>query len=140
MENKLEGRIPSELGDLAELEGLELGRNQLLTGAIPPELGRLSKLERLWIGGTGLTGAIPPELGKLSNLRELYLGSANLTGPIPPELGQLTRLGRLYPIGQPSDRRDSARTRKPFQPGGPAARAKPAHGCVAHVRAADHRS
>ena len=96
LENGLVGHLPPELADLAELEGLELGRNQLLTGPIPPALGRLSKLGRLWIGGTGLTGAIPPELGKLSNLRQLYLQGAYLTGPIPPELGQLTRLGRLY--------------------------------------------
>ena len=38
------GAIPSELGDLANLTGLELGDNQL-TGSIPSQLGNLSNLE-----------------------------------------------------------------------------------------------
>ena len=39
----LNGRIPKELGSLANLQGLSLNNNQL-TGEIPPELGGLSNL------------------------------------------------------------------------------------------------
>ena len=42
----LNGRIPKELGSLANLRWLFLGQNQL-TGEIPPELGGLSNLTQL---------------------------------------------------------------------------------------------
>ena len=45
----LNGRIPKELGSLANLQGLSLWGNQL-TGEIPPELGGLSNLS--WAGPT----------------------------------------------------------------------------------------
>ena len=120
LENGLVGHLPPELGDLAELEVLELYDNPGLTGAIPPEfgslpnlqrldvggnrltgsippeLGNLSKLESLELGRNGLTGSIPPELGNLSELRRIWIGNNDLTGPIPPELGKLSNLRRLY--------------------------------------------
>ena len=87
----LNGVIPSELGDLAELRELRLyGPN--LTGAIPPELGSLTALTHLHLFGNNLTGPIPPELGNLTVLTSLRLGDNNLTGPIPPELGNLAEL------------------------------------------------
>ena len=45
-DNQLSGSIPSELGNLANLEGLWLDGNQL-SGSIPSELGNLDNLERL---------------------------------------------------------------------------------------------
>ena len=93
-QNQLTGEIPPELGGLSNLTGLWLSSNQL-TGEIPPELGRLSNLTQLVLGGNQLTGEIPPELGGLSNLTELVLGGNQLTGEIPPELGGLSNLTRL---------------------------------------------
>ena len=46
-----------------------------LNGRIPKELGSLANLQRLWLWGNQLTGEIPPELGGLSNLTELYLSA-----------------------------------------------------------------
>ena len=89
--NALRGEIPSELGNLANLEWLALGGNGL-TGEIPPELGNLANLEDLDLGGNGLGGKIPPELGNLASLEWLYLGGNDLTGKIPPELGDLANL------------------------------------------------
>ena len=54
--------MPAALGDLANLEMLNLGPNRL-RGEIPPELGGLANLKVLWLGGNHLSGAIPPELG-----------------------------------------------------------------------------
>ena len=88
--NRLTGGIPKELGNLANLQGLSLWGNQL-TGEIPPELGRLSNLTYLSLPGNQLTGEIPPELGGLSNLR-CWLSRNQLTGEIPPELGGLSNL------------------------------------------------
>ena len=117
-ENGLTGEIPSELGDLANLEYLSLWTNGLtgeipselrglanlqylglsyngLTGEIPSELGDLANLEELWLGANGLTGEIPSELGDLASLRRLNLGANGLTGEIPPELAKLANLEEL---------------------------------------------
>lgn len=93
--NGLVGEIPSELGNLSNLEYLYLNSNQLY-GEIPLELGNLGNLTRLWLGSCNLSGEIPPELGNLSNLEHLYLNSNQLHGEIPPELGNLANLTRLY--------------------------------------------
>ena len=96
----LDGAIPAELGNLANLAELELLENRL-TGEIPPELGNLVNLRTLnlrsneWSGGNGLTGAIPPELGNLANLGWLQLSSNNLTGEIPAELGNFADIRHL---------------------------------------------
>ncbi len=89
--NNVRGRIPREIGGLANLEWLDLYRNGL-TGPIPVELGDLSDLWGLYLGENGLTGTIPPELGKLANLGRLILNENDLTGPIPAELGELSNL------------------------------------------------
>ena len=81
----LNGRIPKELGSLANLTELSLDNNQL-TGEIPPELGRLSNLTHLYLDDNQLTGEIPPALGGLSNLQRLYLSDNRLTGCVPPRL------------------------------------------------------
>ena len=93
-DNGLTGEIPPELGDLANLEVLELTGNGL-TGEIPPELGDLASLWWLGLSGNDLTGEIPPELGDL-DLEGLYLDNNDLTGEIPPELGDLANLEQLY--------------------------------------------
>ncbi len=101
----MDSTIPPELGKLANLEELYLGRNRL-RGTIPPELGDLANLRVLNLGNShypyhgevhlGLEGPIPPELGNLANLEELWLYSNQLTGPIPPELGNLSNLRELW--------------------------------------------
>ena len=51
---------------------IDLSSNQL-NGSIPSELGDLSNLEELWLYSNELSGPIPGELGDLSNLRLLIL-------------------------------------------------------------------
>ena len=96
--NQLSGEIPPELGNLTNLVDLNLRYNEL-TGEIPPELGNLVNLETLVLDHNGLTGEIPPELGNLTNLRSLWLHSNNLSGGIPPELAKLTNLEHLLLYG-----------------------------------------
>ncbi len=93
-ENGLTGGLPAELGQLSDLEWLDLFRNQL-SGNIPPELGRLSSLEGLALLDNDLSGGIPAELGQLSDLAWLDLRDNRLSGNIPPELGQLSYLDGL---------------------------------------------
>ena len=87
----LNGRIPAELGQLAGLVSLRLGRNRL-TGAIPPELGNLVSLRRLALDDNLLAGSVPPALGKLSRLTDLWLHGNRLVGPAPPAVAALPGL------------------------------------------------
>ena len=95
LEEFLVGAIPPELGNLASLTHLDLGRNAL-KGEIPAELGNLSNLTHLDLGpNVGLTGPIPAELGNLSNLTHLDISFSTLKGEIPAELGNLSKLEYL---------------------------------------------
>ena len=90
----LNGRIPAELGQLAGLVSLRLGRNRL-AGGIPPELGSLGALRILALDGNLLAGSIPPELGQLSSLADLWLQGNRLIGPLPPSVAALPKLALL---------------------------------------------
>ena len=92
--NQLTGGIPTELGNLTNLEYLGLSSNQL-TGPMPPELGDLNNLRWLHLSQNQLTGGIPTELGNLSSLEYLFLDVNQLTGGIPTELGNLSNLEYL---------------------------------------------
>ena len=104
--NRLVGRIPPELGDLANLETLSFNLNEL-SGSLPPELRKLVNLRTLSLVRNQLTGSLPPELGDLINLERLDLSISYdlslkpprprfvLSGPLPPELGKLVNLKEL---------------------------------------------
>ena len=87
----LNGRIPAELGQLAGLVSLRLGRNRL-AGDIPPDLGNLVDLRVLALDGNLLAGSVPPELGKLLRLTDLWLHGNSLIGPAPPSVAALPEL------------------------------------------------
>jgi len=93
--NFMNGQIPPEIGQLSNLESLELWANDSLSGIIPSELGKLSKLKSLKLYNNNLSGPIPPELGQLNGLTELVLSDPGLSGTIPPELGKLNKLKSL---------------------------------------------
>ena len=98
-ENGLSGTIPSELGNLTDLQWLEFSSNQL-SGEIPEELGNLTNLGSLGLFSNQLSGEIPEELGNLTNLQWLEFSSNQLSGEIPEELGNLTN---LYGLQLPSN-------------------------------------
>ena len=93
--NDLTGALPSEIGDLTNLERLNLSGNAL-SGEIPEEIGNLTRLEELWLTGNALSGEIPSEIGKLTSLRRLLLDNNDLSGAIPSEIGKLTSLEGLW--------------------------------------------
>ncbi len=92
--NQLTGDIPIQMGQLINLKTLEIDRN-FLTGSLPPQLGNLTNLEWLLLQSNRLSGSIPPEFGDMGNLKGLVLSSNQLIGEIPPELGNLTNLRDL---------------------------------------------
>jgi len=89
--NKLMGSMPSEIGNLTNLELLVVDNNQL-TGGIPPEIGNLANLQRLDFSNNQLSGCIPDEIGNLTNLFDLGLHYNQLCGDIPTEIGNLVNL------------------------------------------------
>ena len=82
IENGLTGMIPPELGNLTNLEWLDLRENEL-SGTIPPELDNLTDLEWLSLSDNELSGTIPPELGNLTKLEGLFLSANQLRGCVP---------------------------------------------------------
>ena len=86
--------IPPEIGDLTQLEVLDLHEN-VLNADIPPEIGNLVNLKELNLSSNGIGGPIPPELGKLVQLEKLNLSVNQLGGELPVEIGNLVRLKEL---------------------------------------------
>ncbi|KAL0328957.1 UNVERIFIED_CONTAM: LRR receptor-like serine/threonine-protein kinase FLS2 [Sesamum calycinum] len=93
-ENQLSGKVPPEIGNMSNLEILQLHVN-LLSGEIPPELGYCRKLVRLNIFSNHFTGSIPSELGNLVNLTALRLYKNKLNSTIPNSLFKLKSLTHL---------------------------------------------
>eukprot|EP00501_MAST-03F_sp_TOSAG23-6_P000940 GSMAST32.ASY1.ANO1.976.1 assembled CDS len=83
--NNLSGQIPTEIGQLTNLNWLNLRNNQL-SGSIPKEIGLLRNLESLILACNQLTGPIPKEIGQLRKLKVLYLEENELSGEIPEEI------------------------------------------------------
>ena len=92
--NALAGTIPLELAGLTDLEILSLGRNAL-SGPIPVGLNALTDLTLLILNHNQLTGPVPPDLAGLINLEVLDLGNNDLSGTIPADLGSLASLVSL---------------------------------------------
>ena len=93
--SSLRGEIPSTIGELSQLERLELISNQL-SGLLPSSLGYLANLRTLYIAGNQIGGAIPHTIGSLPLLETLNLSSNNLTGSIPSEIGNLRNLTVIH--------------------------------------------
>ena len=87
----LQGTLPASLGNLTELEHLNLSGNDL-TGSIPTSLGKLTKLTHLNLSYTDMTGPIPSSLGNLTELAYFNLSGSDFTGSIPSSLGNLAKL------------------------------------------------
>ncbi|TYI62696.1 hypothetical protein E1A91_D10G265100v1 [Gossypium mustelinum] len=89
--NNILGKIPDEIGNLINLEVLDLAKNQLL-GPIPFDIGRLWKLNIFYAHSNYLFGTIPHSIGNLTELTELVLYFNNLQGSIPLGLGNCKNL------------------------------------------------
>ncbi|KAJ8765553.1 hypothetical protein K2173_014675 [Erythroxylum novogranatense] len=92
--NQIRGTIPTEIGNLINLEYLSLERNHL-AGSIPSSIGKLEKLYGLYLSTNEFSGRIPLTLGNVTSLNELYLGGNKLQGSIPSTLGDCRHLVTL---------------------------------------------
>ncbi|KAJ8774416.1 hypothetical protein K2173_012722 [Erythroxylum novogranatense] len=92
--NEFEGTLPSEVGQLEMLGGLDVSNNRL-SGEIPESLGKCKSLESLYMQGNLFHGKIPESLGSLRAIQYLNLSHNNFTGQIPEYLGHLRLLEGL---------------------------------------------
>ncbi|XP_028772696.1 probable LRR receptor-like serine/threonine-protein kinase At1g53430 [Neltuma alba] len=108
------GVIPAELGDLTQLNIIDLTYNYLngaiptyftripitnlsivgnrISGSIPSVFGEIATLQELALEDNQLGGHLPQSFGNLSNLRRLLLSANNFTGTIPETFGNLKNL------------------------------------------------
>lgn len=87
--------LPPEIGQLAQLEVLNLLDNQL--SSLPASIGQLTQLKTLKLSGNPIS-SLPPEIGQLSQLSHLYLRGSQLSS-LPPELQVRVDKGELLVIG-----------------------------------------
>lgn len=85
------GRISPKIGDLTDLEFLNLGYN-FIHGRIPDNIWKLTNLKELYLHFNQLDGKISPKIGNLTKLRRMQLDHNHLTGAIPETIGNLKDL------------------------------------------------
>ena len=116
--NHLRGSLPDALGELHNLEILELGTTiedfgvrrevrlglkeiaavadaNVLIGPIPDSMAGLTSLKELSMPLLGLTGTFPTWVGEIRTLEYVDLSENNLEGPIPGQYSQLENLKLL---------------------------------------------
>ncbi|XP_065631397.1 probable leucine-rich repeat receptor-like serine/threonine-protein kinase At3g14840 isoform X7 [Quercus suber] len=89
--NQFYGNVPTELGNLVNLEYLEIQASGL-EGPIPPSISALSTLTELRISDLFGEGSKFPSLPGMTNMSRLLLRSCNIYGPIPPNISDLEQL------------------------------------------------
>ncbi len=92
--NNVIGTLPESIGNLIDLNLLDLSNNGI-QGGLPPSLGSLLDLDVLLLPNNGLTGELPPALGSLSNLTRMDLSNNNLESQIPISFCNLTNVTDL---------------------------------------------
>ncbi|KVI11361.1 Leucine-rich repeat-containing N-terminal, type 2 [Cynara cardunculus var. scolymus] len=88
----LTGPLPGDIGQLSELQILDLSYNKGLVGSLTTAIGNLKKLTNLILVDCGFSGLLPTTLGDLENLVYMSLNSNGFTGPIPPSIGNIRNL------------------------------------------------
>ncbi|WCJ44249.1 Receptor kinase-like protein Xa21 [Euphorbia peplus] len=92
--NHLSGSIPSGIGNLVNLVGLDMSFNQL-SGPIPSSIGGLQQLRFFTLASNMLSGNIPSSIGNITWLTRLFLNDNRLQGHIPSSLDKLKYLLHL---------------------------------------------
>ncbi|GFS40355.1 EF-TU receptor [Actinidia rufa] len=97
-ENNFGGVLPESISNFStSLFALYLQKNNIV-GAIPTGVGNLVNLEIINLSGNQFTGSILSDIGKLQNLKKLLLSDNKFYRDIPSSFGNLTFLLtlRLY--------------------------------------------
>ena len=86
--NGLRGSLPQELGNLTQLQDLQLGFNEL-TGTLPPQLSNLTNLHTITLNGNRLSGTIPRRIRQASEFTTSRHWQQRLVRSDPTRTGQL---------------------------------------------------
>ncbi|MBF0451375.1 MAG: DUF1566 domain-containing protein [Candidatus Magnetomorum sp.] len=90
-ENNLSGTLPQELGNIPNLNELDMHGNTL-TGVLPTHIGDLINLDKIDLSDNLLTGNLPSEWGNIEGLLLLKLDHNQLSGTIPSTIGNMQYL------------------------------------------------
>ncbi|XP_049392515.1 receptor kinase-like protein Xa21 [Solanum stenotomum] len=90
-QNSIEGKIPSDIGELKAIVEIHLSGNHF-SGMIPSRFGELQNLQSLDLSNNSLFGQIPLSLANLISLEFLNLSLNALSGSIPMSLEKLSYL------------------------------------------------
>lgn len=88
---ELRAPVPASLGELTELEILQIESVPGLSGPVPASFANLTRLRDLDINGTSISGPVPAFLA-CTNLSTLVVANSKLAGPIPGSLAALPNL------------------------------------------------
>jgi LRR receptor-like serine/threonine-protein kinase FLS2 len=89
------GEVPAEIGNLPNLEELDIGNNSL-TGFIPYSIFNHSTIRAISLGMNFLSGQLPSGIGNwVPNLEELYLWGNEINGTIPSSISNASTLSVL---------------------------------------------
>ncbi|KAJ7959621.1 Receptor-like protein kinase [Quillaja saponaria] len=99
MNNALMGDIPNEIGNLKNLQWLDLTGNHLTSEnstrdvSILSSLTKCKKLKRLDLSSNPLSGKLPSSVGNFSSsIENIHLDNCKITGSIPEEIGNVSGL------------------------------------------------
>ncbi|WVY92314.1 hypothetical protein V8G54_037828 [Vigna mungo] len=94
-DTKLQGKWPTEIFRLPNLQEIRILTNENLRGELPNS-NWTTPLKTLFIYQTNFSGDIPDSIAHLKSLYSLFLFESNFDGFIPPSLFDLTHLIFLY--------------------------------------------
>ncbi|MES1912359.1 MAG: hypothetical protein MHM6MM_004646 [Cercozoa sp. M6MM] len=87
---RVEGTIPSDIGNAVQLKELVFSESTGLVGSIPESLGLLAGLTYISFYACSLEGTIPDIWTNMSSLVALSIGENAFTGGLPSSLSSLT--------------------------------------------------
>ena len=87
----------STIGNLRNLEDLNLAGIPTSGIAFPEGIGNLTELKYLHIDHMNLTGKVPKSIGNCQKLYSLCFNDNDIEGPLPEEIGTIKAIGFINP-------------------------------------------